>query len=191
MKKFLVLFFAVFTLCLSASFSISADEIIEETPVVEEQEEIDFGKWLQEHFTAEVITSVTSVAIMLIAILTLVKKMKDLSKEKTMTVEDVSKKVVETLELCFKGQYNEVIKPLIEKTEKINPVLEDFSKILALSQENTAESRLAILELISKMGTVEKKVVEEAKQIVVEEKQAKEEKHIEEKSQLEDIEGRY
>ena len=54
-----------------------------------------------------------------------------------------------------------------------------FAKILALSQENTPESKVAILNLIEELGVVGKDLTDTAKEVVIESKelaeQAKEE----------------
>ena len=121
-----------------------------------------------------------------------------------MTTEEVCNKVVEILETTNKESVlksiNDIVKPLEDKVGDITPVLNSFSKILALSQENTPESRLAILELIQSIGNISNKVVEDAKneivnQIEEEQKENKENiailESIEEKNNTKSGEGRY
>ena len=68
---------------------------------------------------------------------------------------------------------NLIFRDFQKQVGDITPVLNSFAKILALSQENTPESRLAILELIQSIGNVSTKIIENAKTEV--ENQIKEE----------------
>ena len=131
--------------------------------------------------------------------------MKELAKKKAITTEEVCAKVVETLETTNKESVNksinEVIAPLQKQVGDITPVLNSFAKILALSQENTPESRLAILELIQSIGNVSAKIVENAKAEVenqIKEEQKDKQDTIELLENIEDkntssknVEGRY
>lgn len=170
----------------------------------EENEKFDFGEWLEKNFTAEMITTIMSVLTSLAVVLKLASSLKDLAKKKAMTTEEVCNKVVEILETTNKESVlksiNDIVKPLEDKVGNITPVLNSFSKILALSQENTPESRLAILELIQSIGNISNKVVEDAKteivnQIEEEQKENKENiailESIEEKNNSKSGEGRY
>lgn len=170
----------------------------------EENEKFDFGEWLEKNFTAEMITTIMSVLTSLAVVLKLASSLKDLAKKKAMTTEEVCNKVVEILETTNKESVlksiNDIVKPLEDKVGDITPVLNSFSKILALSQENTPESRLAILELIQSIGNISNKVVEDAKteivnQIEEEQKENKENiailESIEEKNNSKSGEGRY
>ena len=170
----------------------------------EENAKFDFGEWLEKNFTAEMITTIMSVLTSLAVVLKLASSLKDLAKKKAMTTEEVCNKVVEILETTNKESVlksiNDIVKPLEDKVGDITPVLNSFSKILALSQENTPESRLAILELIQSIGNISNKVVEDAKteivnQIEEEQKENKENiailESIEEKNNTKSGEGRY
>ena len=150
------------------------------------------------------ITTIMSVLTSLAVVLKLASSLKDLAKKKAMTTEEVCNKVVEILETTNKESVlksiNDIVKPLEDKVGDITPVLNSFSKILALSQENTPESRLAILELIQSIGNISNKVVEDAKneivnQIEEEQKENKENiailESIEEKNNTKSGEGRY
>ena len=184
-----------------------SSEVEQSSVEIEENEEnakFDFGEWLEKNFTAEMITTIMSVLTSLAVVLKLASSLKDLAKKKAMTTEEVCNKVVEILETTNKESVlksiNEIVKPLEDKVGDITPVLNSFSKILALSQENTPESRLAILELIQSIGNISNKVVEDAKteivnQIEEEQKENKENiailESIEEKNNSKSGEGRY
>ena len=190
MKKFiLVILLAICSLSLTVS-SQAEEETQPQTQndtseVVEEK--FDFGEWLEEHFTATTITTITSVLTMLAVVIKLASYAKNLAKEKNITTEQVKNEVISILETTNKESVeksiNELIEPLEKEIGSITPVLNAFAKILALSQENTAESRIAILELIQELGNVSGKIVEKAKAEV--EKQVEEET----KSQEEKVEA--
>lgn len=185
----------------------ASSEVEQSSVEIEENEEnakFDFGEWLEKNFTAEMITTIMSVLTSLAVVLKLASSLKDLAKKKAMTTEEVCNKVVEILETTNKESVlksiNDIVKPLEDKVGDITPVLNSFSKILALSQENTPESRLAILELIQSIGNISNKVVEDAKaeivnQIEEEQKENKENiailESIEEKNNSKSGEGRY
>ena len=185
----------------------ASSEVEQSSVEIEENEEnakFDFGEWLEKNFTAEMITTIMSVLTSLAVVLKLASSLKDLAKKKAMTTEEVCNKVVEILETTNKESVlksiNDIVKPLEDKVGNITPVLNSFSKILALSQENTPESRLAILELIQSIGNISNKVVEDAKteivnQIEEEQKENKENiailESIEEKNNSKSGEGRY
>ena len=185
----------------------ASSEVEQSSVEIEENEEnakFDFGEWLEKNFTAEMIATIMSVLTSLAVVLKLASSLKDLAKKKAMTTEEVCNKVVEILETTNKESVlksiNDIVKPLEDKVGNITPVLNSFSKILALSQENTPESRLAILELIQSIGNISNKVVEDAKneivnQIEEEQKENKENiailESIEEKNNTKSGEGRY
>ena len=185
----------------------ASSEVEQSSVEIEENEEnakFDFGEWLEKNFTAEMITTIMSVLTSLAVVLKLASSLKDLAKKKAMTTEEVCNKVVEILETTNKESVlksiNDIVKPLEDKVGDITPVLNSFSKILALSQENTPESRLAILELIQSIGNISNKVVEDAKTEIVnqiEEEQKENEENIailesiEEKNNTKSGEGRY
>lgn len=159
------------------SINVNAEEIVAEEPATtevaedaptESEEKFDFGEWLEEHFDAQTITTITSVLTMLVVILRLIAYTKSLAKEKNITTEEVKNQVIDILETTNKESVeksiNDLIRPLENQIGSITPVLNAFAKILALSQENTAESRLAILELIQELGNVSANVVEKAKE---------------------------
>lgn len=176
----------------------STDVIIGET---EEEESFDFGKWMEEHFTAETIATIMSVLTMLGVVLKLCASMKELAQKKAITTEEVCNKVSEILKTTNKESVeksiNDLVKPLEDKVGSITPVLNAFAKVLALSQENTPESRLAILELLQSIGNISDKVIDDAKKEVNSQIKQDEEKKETAISTLEkielksDSEGRY
>jgi hypothetical protein len=187
MKKFIsVILLAICSLSLTASSQAEEETQPQDDTSEVVEEKFDFGEWLEKNFTATTITTITSVLTMLAVVIKLASYAKSLTKEKNITTEQVKNEVVSILETTNKESVeksiNELIAPLEEEIGSITPVLNAFAKILALSQENTAESRIAILELIQELGNVSGKIVEKAKAEV--EKQVEEET----KSQEEKVE---
>lgn len=102
-------------------------------------------------------------------------KNKRITKETLTSVKEaVLKEVESSVGKEVKDQIEKPIEQLtsaLVSTEQLQIVL---SKIVALSQENSYQSRLAILELISTLPFIDKKDIEEAKEEVI--KEEKEEK---------------
>lgn len=143
-------------------------------------EEFDIGEFLSQYFTAETITSILSVLTSLAVVIKLALTLRDIAKQKSVSAQEVCDKVTEVLretnEEEVEKAINELLTPLQSKIDTITPVLNSFAKILALSQENTAESKLAILELLQSIGNVSNEIIEEAKS-EVESQKAKEEEN--------------
>ena len=144
------------------------------------QEEIKawLEKWLEPSQVAMVMTWITYAA----TIVGLIVKISNLAKQKTLTAENVKDLIMDELgdkvDESVKKQLETAINSIIKTTERQNEVLELLTKVAALSQENTPESRLAILDLISRLGVVDKEDIENAKDTInneVEEKKALEE----------------
>ena len=75
--------------------------------------------------------------------------------------------------------------PVCESIVKIKPYLDTFIKVLALSQENTPQSRLAILDLLQEMGKQE--IVVNAIKVVNDEVKATTEKEEKLSKELKEV----
>ena len=84
----------------------------------------------------------------------------------------------------IKGQVEQFIPEILARLETQNDVLKTFAKILCLAQENTPESRVAILELIQNLGVIDKENVEASKKIVEEKEAEKVEKATKQDEEL-------
>ena len=89
----------------------------------------------------------------------------------------------------MKKDIDAILPKVLKTQETTNEILSIFSKILALSQENTPESRVAILDLISKLGTTGQEVVDNAKEVIAEEQRLIEEHKDEINKKLDEIIG--
>ena len=183
------------------------EEPIEDTSVTEPAEPtptdiVDYvGEWVSEWLSPMTITSITAIVSLLGAVLYLINQLKKLAKDKALTTDDVCAKVTEALKTIGSETTNnaiiDVVKPIEERVDKMTPILVDFSKILALSQENTPESRIAILDIIEHLGTIGKEITDNSKKVVetevavIEEKKEETNKKIDEVIEKVTDEGRY
>jgi hypothetical protein len=159
------------------------------------------GEWVSEWLSPMTITSITAIVSLLGAVLYLINQLKKLAKNKALTTDDVCAKVTEALKTIGTETTNnailDVVKPIEERVDKMTPILVDFSKILALSQENTPESRIAILDIIEHLGTIGKEITDNSKKVVetevavIEEKKEETNKKIDEVIEKVTDEGRY
>ena len=192
--------------------STEIEEPIEDTSVTEPTEPTDteptptdivdyVGEWVSEWLSPMTITSITAIVSLLGAVLYLINQLKKLAKDKSLTTDDVCTKVTEALKTIGSETTNnailDVVKPIEERVDKMTPILVDFSKILALSQENTPESRIAILDIIEHLGTIGKEITDNSKKVVetevavIEEKKEETNKKIDEVIEKVTDEGRY
>ena len=195
MKKVLLILFLVFGLLLIPAVKVSAatDET-EEPEVVETVEETEdgwFESFWKEYFSAEKIAMYMSWLAYIGTIIGLVVKLKKLAANNQLTLKDVINATKDTIKEIsaaeIQAQTEKFLPDLIKVQEKTNNLLGSISKILALSQENTPESRVAILQVIENMGVVAKEVTETAKVVIEEEVKLIEEKKEETNHKLDEI----
>lgn len=166
---------------ISSSEVISSSEISvsSETNVIEENKDKIEDK-LNEWFSPQVVAMIMSWLAYIGTILTLVNNLKKLKKEKNLTAQDVKEQVCAELEKVVSKQVVEKVAVYFDSADKmqkeIKDVLETFAKILALSQENTPESRVAILELIQRLGNNTNGMIETIKETISTQEKEKEEK---------------
>lgn len=146
---------------------------------------------IKEYVTPERVTMVISVITTLLAVLKMATTMKSLKKTKETSVQDVLVAMRSEINKVASETTNEailnVLKPISEQISTILPTLETFSKILALSQENTPESRVAILDLIQQLGSIPTNVIIESKNVIQEQVAVEEKKKEETITKLEDL----
>lgn len=152
-----------------------------EPPTQEKQEETEFylKEWLAQWLTPQQVAMVMTWVAYAGTIIGLIVKLAQLAKMKSLSNENVK-------DLIMKELGNKVDKSVqdnlatsivaINKTiQRQNEVLALLAKVSALSQENTPESRVAILELISRLGVVDKEDIDKAKETIKEEVKTKRE----------------
>ena len=114
-----------------------------------------------------------------------------LKKSKNETLANVKEAILKEVDTSVDTQIQEQIKPVLndvlkalDNSRELQGVI---SKIIALSQENSPASRLAILDCIASIGVVNKEVIEEAKESIKEEVASEEKKIEEAKESLDNI----
>ena len=156
----------------------------------QEEEEWDWMEWLKGWVDPQTLTTVTAIMGALVAVAKMASSIRKLSKDKQLTVDNVRDVVLsgirEQIPEDVKAEMDKYMPKLIESADMMNDVMSKFAKILALSQENTPESRIAILEIIQQMGVVTNGIIETAK-AEIREKADEEAKKREERAQA--VEG--
>lgn len=144
----------------------SAEEPSDGTAVDEVRE------WVDRFLSPDKVAMYMSWVAYIGTIIGLVASIKRLKQNNNLTLKNVSDEVQGKLELIVSkqvaDQFGKIAPKIIEGQEQANEIMAIFAKILALSQENTPESRVAILDLIEKLGTVSRDITETAKEAIEE-----------------------
>lgn len=151
---------------------------------------MEFWETLKGYITPETITVCVTVFSFLVALLKMVSTIKDLKTQKAMTLENVLQNLSIQNAEEFSKEKDVLVSTIIELITPLIEYSEAMAKVLALSQENTPESRVAILEIVQSLGTIDKDLVEKAKNVVVNETISKEEKKKVVVEQLKAIENK-
>ena len=200
MKRILFIL-GILMLCLTFTIPVFAEgeeNTGEELPAPVEPVEDENAVWedfLQRFFSAEKVAMYMSWLAYIGTIIGLVANINKLKKQNNLTLKNVSEMISEVVKEVsakeIKEQTERFLPNVINTQEKTNEVLKVFSKILALGQENTPESRVAILDCIEEMGTIGRDITDSAKEVIVEEVKAIEEKKESIETKLNDIIEKY
>lgn len=132
-------------------------------------------EWFDRFFSPEKVAMYLSWVAYVGTIIGLVANVKKLKQSNNLTLKNVSDEVQNKLEIVVSKQvaeqFGKIAPKLIDGQEKANQIMSIFAKILALSQENTPESKVAILNLIEELGVVGKDLTNTAKEAVIETKE--------------------
>lgn len=181
----------VASVCDEAPIVVYAEGEVEEAPIVDEEpivddkkddEEIDLGILDDEDWkealsnilgkvfdakTVSIIMMVVGYVIMGIKFLASTLKSKKLANLTANDVKDeVLKAMGDKVDESVKNQVASSIYSVAQTCKNLNNVVKVLAEVMALSQENTPESRVAILECIAKLGVVDAQVTEQAKEVV-------------------------
>lgn len=152
-----------------------------EPPTQEKQEETEFDikEWLAQWLTPQQVAMVMTWLAYAGTIIGLIVKLYQLAKTKSLSNENVKdlimKELGDKVDKSVQDNLATSIVAINKTIERQNEVLALLAKVSALSQENTPESRVAILELISRLGVVDKEDIEKAKETIKEEVKTKRE----------------
>lgn len=129
-------------------------------------------EWVDKFLSPDKVAMYMSWVAYIGTIIGLVASIRRLKQNNNLTLKNVSDEVQGKLELIVSkqvaDQFGKIAPRIIEGQEQANEIMAIFAKILALSQENTPESRVAILDLIEKLGTVSRDITETAKEAIEE-----------------------
>lgn len=149
----------------------------DETTTTEEEDETDkpsdtdLQTWLLNFFDANTVATIMSWVAYIATIIGLVIKLKSLANSKSMTIENVKNAIDEELkknkiELSEEQKSNiEAYLPSLLTTAKNqNDILQVLIKIIVLmeQEDTTGANKLAIFELISKLGVIDKEITNSA-----------------------------
>lgn len=152
-----------------------------EPPTQEKQEETEFNikEWLAQWLTPQQVAMVMTWVAYAGTIIGLIVKLAQLAKSKSLSNENVKdlimKELGDKVDKSVQDNLATSIVAINKTIERQNEVLALLAKVSALSQENTPESRVAILELISRLGVVDKEDIDKAKETIKEEVKTKRE----------------
>lgn len=148
---------------------------------------MEFWETVKGYITPETITVCITVFSFLVALLKMVSVIKDLKTQKAMTMENLLKNLTILNAEEYDKEKQDLMKTIIDLIQPLLAYSEAMAKVLALSQENTPESRVAILEIIQSLGTIDANLIDKAKLLVAEQETEKEEKKQAKIERLEEI----
>lgn len=145
------------------------------------------NKWLAPEMVSTIVVFITLLVIVAIYLFkdTKNKKLAHLNNEEL--EKHIFSKIDALIESDMAKEMDKVAPEILGNLKTSNEIMKVFAKIICLAQENTPESRVAIVELISKLGSVDEKTTQMAKQVIENEKKEKENKKIEQNKQLDEI----
>ena len=166
-----------------------------ETETTEPTKVDEVKEWFDKFFSPQMIAMYMSWFAYIGTIIGLVANIKKLKQTNNLTLKNVSDEVQGKLEIIVSkqvaDQFGKIAPKLIDGQEKANQIMSIFAKILALSQENTPESRVAILNLIEELGVIGKDITQTAKEVVIETKELAEQTKKELDKKIDEIVDSY
>ena len=166
--------------------STSEDKKDDSTTSEDKKEETknEIKEWLSKFFEPQQVAMIMTWITYIGTIIGLIAKCYSLAKQKTLTADNVKEAVLEKLgDKVDEAVANQLSSSIVSITKMIknqNETLALLTKVMALSQENTPESRVAILDLISRLGVIDNSEIQEIKETI--NKQVEETKVAEEKT---------
>ena len=154
------------------------------TTTTEETTKNELKEWLEKFLEPQQVAMIMTWITYAATIIGVLYKFYQMAKQKNLTAENVRDEIMKELgdkvDDSVKNQLASSITSVAKTVERQNEVLALLTKIMALSQENTPESRVAILDLISRLGVVDKEDLDNAKASI--ENEVAEKKALEEET---------
>ena len=176
MKRFLM-FFILCAICLT--ICVSATSV--------DAEEFNFGQWLKDNVTAERITAVLTTIFSSILTVVVVKLGKMITKSKEINASEIEKLIKQKIDDNFKEASINTLTPAINEIKALQESVRTTIKGMALLQDGTPQSKLAMYDLIEKTGIVDTETIIECKNDIQAEIDKTEKIKVETKKQLEKI----
>jgi len=175
---------------------ITNEEIVELEPVVEEvpnettateEKGFDWKVWAEQWFSPQQITTISAWLTALGAVLALAIKLKALAKKDQLTQASMKQLINELLEKALGDNVKPMLDKVSEQLDKNKELNKFLVEVVALTQEDNATSRVAILELIAKLGVIDDNTLQIAKETILEEEKEEEEKKEQAKEEVKEI----
>ena len=167
--------------------STSEDEKKDDSTTSDEKKDEtknEIKEWLSKFFEPQQVAMIMTWIAYISTIIGLIYKFYQMAKEKNLTAKNVKDEIMSELgDKVDEAVANQLSSSIVSITKMIknqNETLALLTKIMALSQENTPESRVAILDLISRLGVIDNSEIQEIKETI--NKQVEDTKAIEEKT---------
>ena len=165
------------------------------TDEVAETKTEKYTDWIDAYFSPEKVAMYVSWIAYIGTIVGLVANIKRLRQTNNLTLKNVSDEfrglLSKTVGEEVAKRFDDIVPNVVKVQEQTNGILTIFSKVLALSQENTPESRVAILNLISELGVVNSNLIDTSKQAIADSIAFAEESKKEIEKKIEKIEQAY
>ncbi len=171
--------------------SAAETEQTEEIAVVEKTTK----DWVEQWFGPDKIAMYFSWLAYIGTIIGIAVNLAKVRKMNHLTLKNVSDELKEVLNQNITNSVNvglnNYLPQIAEGQEKANRIMEIFAKVLALSQEDTPESKVAILNLIQELGTVGQELIDNSKEIIEASQKAVEQHKEEVEEKLDEIIEKY
>ena len=151
--------------------------------------------WVEQWFGPDKIAMYFSWLAYIGTIIGIAVNLAKVRKMNHLTLKNVSDELKEVLNQNITNSVNvgldKYLPQIAAGQEKANKIMEIFAKVLALSQEDTPESKVAILNLIQELGTVGQELIDNSKEIIEASQKAVEQHKEEVEEKLDEIIEKY
>lgn len=178
MKKLLVL---LFTILLMSTMTICV--FATDTKV----ETFDFFEWFKATFTVEKVVAFASAFVSALMTAIVTKIMKSISKDREINTIALNNAIEKGVQEQLNKYIPQVVNPVLAKIDKVEKNTNSVIKGIALLQDGTPQSKLAMYDLIGQTKIVDKSTIEMCKQDVEKEIQKTEEQKQETIKELDNI----
>lgn len=190
MIKSLILSGALLVAPITNEENVELEPVVEEVPnetTATEEKGFDWKVWAEQWFSPQQITTISAWLTALGAVLTLAIKLKALAKKDQLTQASVKQLINELLEKALGDNVKPMLDKVSEQLDKNKELNKFLVEVVALTQEDNATSRVAILELIAKLGVIDDNTLQIAKETILEEEKEEEEKKEQAKEEVKEI----